>query len=123
MKQNGISGNLQKLIEDILENRYQRVVLNGQVSRGAAVNLGVPQGSILDPLLLIIYINDLSTGKPSNPRLFADDNSLFSVVREIISSANVLNNDFLKINNCAYQQKMDFNPHASKQAQESMFNI
>ena len=62
MKQNGISRNLQKLIEDILENRYQRVVLNGQVSRGAAVNLGVPQGSILDPLLLIIYINDLSTG-------------------------------------------------------------
>ena len=49
------------IIEDFLSNRYQRVVLNGQSSRWAAVNAGVCQGSILGSLLLLVYINDLST--------------------------------------------------------------
>ena len=59
LKQNTISGNLLKIIEDFLSNRYQRVVLNGQYSGWAAVNTGVPQGSILSSLLFLIYINDL----------------------------------------------------------------
>ena len=81
LKQNGISGNLLKLMEDFLGNRYQRVVLNGQVSKWAAINAGVPQGSILAPLLVLIYINDLLTRLYFNSRLFADDTSLFSAVR------------------------------------------
>ena len=67
-------------MEDFLANQYQRVVLNGQASKWAAVNEGVPQGSILGPLLFLIYRNDLLTGLSSNSRLFADDISLFSVV-------------------------------------------
>ena len=51
---------------------------------------GVPQGSILGPLLFLVYINDLSTGLSSNPRLFVDDTSLFRN-----TSANELNNDLL----------------------------
>ena len=82
LKQNGISENLLKIIEDFLSNRYQRVVLNGQSSGWAAVNAGVPQGSILGPLLFLIYISDLSTGLSSNPKLLADDTSLFSVVHD-----------------------------------------
>ena len=82
LKQNGISENLLKIIEDFLSNRYQRVVLNGQSSGWAEVNVGVPQGSILGPLLFLIYINDLSTGLSSNPKLLADDTSLFSVVHD-----------------------------------------
>ena len=82
LKQNGISENLLKIIEDFLSNRYQRVVLNGQSSGWAEVNFGVPQGSILGPLLFLIYINDLSTGLSSNPKLLADDTSLFSVVHD-----------------------------------------
>ena len=45
------------------------------------VNLGVPQGTVLGPLLFLVYIHDLSNELSSNPRLFADDMSLFSVVR------------------------------------------
>ena len=82
LKQNGISENLLKIIEDFLSNRYQRVVLNGQSSGWAEVNVGVPQGSILGPLLFLIYINDLSTGLSSNPKLLADDTSLFLVVHD-----------------------------------------
>ena len=105
-----------------LANRYQRVVLNGQVSKWAAVNAGVPQGSILGPLLFLIYINDLLTGLSSNSRLFADDTSLFLVVRDMTSSANILNNDLSKINNWACPWKISFNADPSKQAQEVIFS-
>ena len=75
---NGISGNLLKLLRDFLYCRKQRVVLNGQNSSWENVNAGVPQGSILGPLLFLIYINDLSNGVSSNCKLFADDTSFFS---------------------------------------------
>ena len=78
---------------------------------------GVPQGSILGPLLFLVYINDLSTSLSSNPRLFADDTSLFRN-----TSANELNNDLLKIRSWPYQWKMSFNPDPSKQAQEVIFS-
>ena len=110
------------ITEDILSNRYQRVVLNGQSSGWAAVNAGVPQGSILGPLLLLIYINDLSTGLSSNPRLYANNTSLFSVVHDRNTSASELSNDLIKIRNWAYQCKMSFNPDPSKQARKVIFS-
>ena len=80
LKQNGISGKLLSLITDFLSNRKQRVVLNGKYSSWTNIEAGVPQGSILGPLLFLIYINDLSDNLITNPKLFADDTSLFSIV-------------------------------------------
>ena len=98
------------LIIDFLDARKQRVVLNGQYSSWASVKAGVPQGSILGPLFFLIFINDLSDNLISNPKLFADDTSLFSVVQDITLSANNLNDDLKKINKWAFQWKMSFNP-------------
>ena len=67
-----------------MKNRKQRVTLNEQTSSWTEVNVGVPQGSILGPLLFLIYINDLSDGLSSNVALFTDETSVFSVVHEIV---------------------------------------
>ena len=87
LQQNGISGNLLETSTDFLKDRKQRVVLNGQNSSWANVEAGVPQGSILGPLLLLIYINDLPDNLSTNVKLFADDTSLFSVVHDITTSS------------------------------------
>ena len=121
LKQNGISNDLLNILSDFLRNRKQRVTLNGQSSSVTNVNAGVPQESILGPLLFLIYINDLSDGLSSNAKLFADDNSLLSVVHYINASAIVLNKDLEKINDWAFLWKMTFNPDRSKQAQEIIF--
>ena len=73
----GISGNLLSLLKSFLSSRFQRVVLNGQCSSWLSVEAGVLQGSILGPLLFLIYINDLPGNLQSTVKLFADDTSLF----------------------------------------------
>ena len=90
------------------------MVLNGKFSSWTNVEAGVPQSSILGPLFFLIYINDLSDNLKTNPKLFADDTSLFSIVHDLNVSANDLNPDLKKINDWAYQWKMNFNPDPSK---------
>ena len=82
---------------------------------------GVPQGSILQPLLFLVYINDLSKNLSSAAKLLADDTSIFSVVHDINQSLLRLNDDLINISNWAYQWKMPFNPEVTKQTQEVVF--
>ena len=110
------------ILVDFLNNRKQRVVLNGQTSHWIDVKAGVPQGSIMGPLLFLIYINNLPEGLITNAKLFADDTSLFSVVRDIAASTEELNNDLRNISKSAYQWKMIFNTDLTKQAQEVIFS-
>ena len=83
LKQNGISGKLLSVLSDFLKDRKQRVTLNGQVSSWTGVHAGVLQGSILGPLLFLVYINNLADGLSSNAKLFADDTSLFLVIQDV----------------------------------------
>ena len=122
IKSMGISGELLNLLENYLSDRYQRVVLNGQTSSWTPVLAGVPQGSILGPLLFLIYINDLPNELQSNAKLFADDTSLFAVANDKNVCANILNNDLLAISKWAFNWKMLFNPDPKKPAQEVLFS-
>ena len=107
-----------KLIRDFLSYRKQRVVLYDQHSSWDNVNAGVPQGSILGPLLFLICINDLS----NNLFSFADDTSLFPVVNNIHTSATTLSQDLTALTNWTFQWKTIFNPDLRKQAQDIIFS-
>ena len=110
------------LLHDFLSCPKQRVVLNGQHSSWDNVTAGVQEGSILEPLLFLNYVNDLPNNLSLNCKLFADDMSLFSVVNNIHTSAATLSQDQNGIDNWVFQWKMIFNPDLSKPAQEVIFS-
>jgi hypothetical protein len=77
VRAHGIDGNVGRWIENWLSNRQQRVVLNGSLSEWKEVTSGVPQGSVLGPVLFLLYINDLDDSITSKLLKFADDAKLF----------------------------------------------
>ena len=95
-------------------NRKERVAINGSFSEYSNIESGMPQGSVLGPLLFLIYINDLEVNMKSNVKFFGDDTMLFSLVEDPKVSADELNHDLDLINKWGYQWKMAFNPDPSK---------
>ena len=122
MKNFGIEGKLYKLIESFLSDRFQRVTINGQSSSWLPITAGVPQGSILGPLLFLSFINDLPEGLHSNVKLFADDTAIFSTANSPTEIANELTHDLEKIRSWAIQWKMLFNPDQTKPIKEVVFS-
>ena len=122
LKQNGVDGKLLEFFNSYLSGRRQRVVLNGNASDWAPIYSGVPQGSVLGPLLFLVYINDLECGIKSQIKFFADDTSLYSVVKDPAVSAAELQHDLDLISKWANQWKMSFNPDPTKPAEEILFS-
>ena len=122
LQRNGIEGQLLQLFKSYLSNRKQRVVIISFEYEWGLIEAGVPQGSVLGPLLFLIYINDLGNGITSNFNFFADDTSLFSIVTNPTWSVFELNSDLKVIENWAYQWKMLFNPDPNKQAIGMLFS-
>ena len=81
IKEYGISGNLLAWLCGFLSNRRQRVSINGHFSELSDVTSGVPQGSVLGPLLFTIYVNDIPSCVDSSLLLFADDTKLFRCIK------------------------------------------
>jgi len=104
----GIGGALADWIENWLLGRTQRVVINGCYSDYLSVTSGVPQGSILGPLLFTIYINDLENGINNNLLKFADDSKLWGRV-DSVQDRNTLQKDLDTLGEWAMQNQMPFN--------------
>ena len=82
MKNHGINGPIFHWIEDWLSGRQQRVILNGNKSEWENVISGVPQGSVLGPLLFLIFVNTIENDVTSSILKFADDIKLFRVIED-----------------------------------------
>ena len=113
----GINRQILNWIKDFLNDRTQRVVIRGTASSSREVTSGVPQGSVLGPILFLIFINDLPWGLLSKLGLFADDSKLFS---RIVSNKNKskyrdrngsrnLQEDLNRVVEWARKLKMEFN--------------
>ena len=96
-------------IGDFLDGRQQRVVVEGRSSRPTAVTSGVPQGSVLGPVLFLVYINDLPSTTDSEVRLFADDTIIY---REVKSERDcrALQEDLIKLESWEKDWQMEFHP-------------
>ena len=105
----GIKGKLYNWLEDFLRNRQQIVVIDGFKSKAVKVTSGVPQGSVLGPILFLILMYDISSGITSSIlSSFADDTKIWKAVNSI-NCDNQLQNDLNNIYNWAIQNNMEFN--------------
>lgn len=74
----GIQSKVLDWVKDFLKEQKQKVVINGVHSQEADVTSGIPQGSVLGPLLFVVYINDLPHGLKTTAKMFADDTKLYA---------------------------------------------
>ena len=97
LKHYGIRGVAYSWFESYLKDRKQYVSINGYNSKHLSISLGVPQGSVLGPLLFLIYINDLNTAiKHCKVHHFADDTNLLHINYSIKKLNKVVNSDLKK---------------------------
>ena len=107
----GISGNIHQWIRDYLSNRSQRVRVNGQYSSTAPVRSGVPQGSVLGPVLFLIFVADIAPLVNNFVSLYADDTKLYSYLLDSgIHSAETIQEDINLLSNWSHKMQMSFNP-------------
>jgi len=104
----GIRGEMKEWIRSFLAQRSQRVSVQGAKSSSIHVTSGVPQGSVMGPLLFLLFINDIADNIDSQIRLFADDTILY---REIWSQADhqIVQSDIDKLYTWSKLWKLDFN--------------
>ena len=105
----GITGRVLKWIQDFLRDRQQRVVVGGAQSKSSSVTSGIPQGSVLGPLLFVLYINDLPDFVDNYIRLFADDTKVFSQ-SDNIEGTSTLQEDLDKLQDWSAKWLLRFHP-------------
>ena len=105
----GICGHVLHWIKAFLANRSQTVVLEGEKSAQLSVNSGVPEGSMLGPVLFLVFINDLPDHIRSKVRLFADDTAVYLAVSNL-EQAKLLQEDLDRLGEWSLKWDMEFNP-------------
>jgi hypothetical protein len=106
----GISGDLLRWFSSYIANRSQAVVINNYISSWVTVPSGVPQGSLLGPLLFNIYVNDISDCFiHTNLLCFADDMKIFAKVKTVQDSI-LIQDDLMRLDRYCYSNKLELNP-------------
>ena len=105
----GINGELLNWFESFLTNRVQRVVCDGEISDPKCVLSGVPQGTVLGPLLFLLYVNDIPDNITSTVRLFADDCLVYRTTNSP-ADQQLLQEDLNRLENWQNKWQMNFNP-------------
>ena len=126
----GVRGNVLKWIEGFLTNRTQRVLVEGEFSKSAKVLSGVPQGTVLGPLMFLCFINDLPSCVKSQVRLFADDCLLYRPIKSE-EDHTILQQDLANLESWANEWGMRFNAQKcyilrisrSKNPSEHFYNL
>ena len=109
LRQNGIDGKLFEWLNSYLSQRKQKVCFKSCYSGLKSIFAGVPQGSVLWPLLFLVYINDIAKQLLSLTRLFTDDSSLFYAAANIADIAGIIYHDLQLLSNWAKQWLVTFN--------------
>ncbi len=110
IRQYGITGNLNNWLSNYLTDRSQKVFVSTSYSDIQDIGAGVPQGSVLGPLLFLIYVNDIADSLTSMTRLFADDSSLAVSSADPHLIETTINNDLVSLSNWSKQWLVKFNP-------------
>ena len=109
----GIRGTLLDWFKDFLTGRTQQVVINGEMSSKAVIKSGVSQGTVLGPLLFLIYINDLPEKITSSLKLFADDSYMYRVINNTQDNLE-LQNDLDILSEWEKEWSMEFHSDICK---------
>ena len=104
----GIRGAVHAWISSFLSNRRQRVILRNGTSKWARVTSGVPQGSILGPVLFLLYVNDLPDTVTATAKMFADDTKVYRRI-QTRSDCQELQNDLNRLAAWSKQWLLNFN--------------
>ena len=106
----GVTNYSQKWFKSYLSNRKQKCYVNGHLSSDSTLTCGVPQGSIIGPLLFLLYINDLSSClSTSCPRMYADDTNISTSAYDIEALEGQLNLELSKLNQWLKANKLNLN--------------
>ncbi len=100
-------------IENFLSNRTQQVIINNSKSKWMEVTSGIPQGSVLGPLLFVIFINDLPDTVKSEVFLFADDTKIYKTIENVNDQA-ILQSDLDQLNQWSDKWLLRFHPAKCK---------
>ena len=109
-RQNGIEGKLLEWLNSYLSQRKQKVCIKSCFSGLKSIFAGVQQGSVLGPLLFLVYINEIAKHLLSLTRLVADDSSLFYAAAHIADIAGIINHDLQLLTSWVRQWLITFNP-------------
>ena len=117
LRTSGVGGPMLSIIEQFLSNRTQRVRVDGSYSGHVDIVSGVPQGSVLGPILFVIYTADLFEVVENRLVNYADDSTLYAIVKRPssrLSVAESLNRDLARISDWCKQWMMKLNPNKTK---------